>query len=274
MKPTFLYIGVARAGSTWLFHVLCEHPDVYVPPAKGVDFFDKYFCKGADWYFPLFAGAGNAKAVGDISHDYYVSKAAALRIHGLLPNAKLICCLREPVDKVISGYFYNRNTHIKKTVSLLDYAHSDEVLTQVDYYPHLRCYYDLFPPENIQILLYDELRSDPCEFVRKVYSFIGVAPDYEPPSLWARINAAHEPRAQSVAHLAKRAADGLRRMGMPNWVGRIKQNGLVNGLLFKRMFKRPDVSREVEEELKRVLRKDMDKLEELIGKPLPSGWKE
>ena len=31
IRPDFLYIGIARAGSTWLFNMLREHPEVMVP---------------------------------------------------------------------------------------------------------------------------------------------------------------------------------------------------------------------------------------------------
>ena len=54
--PTFLVIGAARAGSTWLHHLLDSHPDVYVPGRrKEIAYFDKlYTAKTRDCYGKFF----------------------------------------------------------------------------------------------------------------------------------------------------------------------------------------------------------------------------
>ena len=41
--PNFLFIGTAKAGSSWIFEILREHPQVFVPDAKDLHFFDKYY---------------------------------------------------------------------------------------------------------------------------------------------------------------------------------------------------------------------------------------
>jgi hypothetical protein len=40
-RPTFLGIGVTKAGTTWLWSQLNKHPDVWMTPAKEVHFFDR-----------------------------------------------------------------------------------------------------------------------------------------------------------------------------------------------------------------------------------------
>ena len=54
--PTFLYIGAPKAGSSWLYEILREHPEVFVPTAKDTQFFDYYFDKGFDWYLSHLGG--------------------------------------------------------------------------------------------------------------------------------------------------------------------------------------------------------------------------
>ena len=39
--PTFLYIGIAKAGSSWIFEMLREHPEIYIPVAKDLRFFEE-----------------------------------------------------------------------------------------------------------------------------------------------------------------------------------------------------------------------------------------
>ena len=50
MLPNFIGIGAQRAGSTWLYACLREHPQVYVPPEKELHFFNAHFDRGLNWY--------------------------------------------------------------------------------------------------------------------------------------------------------------------------------------------------------------------------------
>ena len=46
--PDFLVIGVAKAGTSWLFEILNEHPDIFIPVAKDIMFFDLCYERGLD----------------------------------------------------------------------------------------------------------------------------------------------------------------------------------------------------------------------------------
>ncbi|CAN0605590.1 unnamed protein product, partial [Ectocarpus sp. 12 AP-2014] len=52
--PDFLCIGAQRAGTTWLHNRLLEHPDLYLPPEKELQFFNAFFDRGLDWYWAKF----------------------------------------------------------------------------------------------------------------------------------------------------------------------------------------------------------------------------
>ena len=71
--PTFVGIGVPRAGTTWLHTMLDKHPETYLPgKRKEVRFFDRYFDEGLGWYETFFRDADpNARAVGEISPQYF-----------------------------------------------------------------------------------------------------------------------------------------------------------------------------------------------------------
>ena len=72
--PNFLYIGAEKAGSSWIYEILREHPQVYVPPAKDIQFFDKNFDKGIEWYLSLFGSGAGQIAIGEVSHDYFLAQ--------------------------------------------------------------------------------------------------------------------------------------------------------------------------------------------------------
>lgn len=254
-----------------MYEVLREHPEVFVPAAKDLQFFDDYYDKGLAWYLSHFRGARGKKAAGEVSHNYYLSNEAARRIRAALPNVKLICCLREVVNKIVSGYVYNISTELKD-VSLEEYVQMPQVVKQGDYYNNLKVFYDMFPPENILVLFYEELKKDPRAFVRRLYAFLGVDPDFHPASLLERVNPAHEARVEWLAHLAYRIACGLRRVGLANLVGVVKRNRFFERLLYKKKDRKMEISEMLRRRVRAKYGKDYDKLAALIGRSLPEEW--
>lgn len=79
--PNFIYIGPDKAGSSWLHEVLLTHHQVFMPPAKDLYFFDRYYDRGLGWYLGQFAGAtSDQSVVGEVCQDYLFSSQAPLRI--------------------------------------------------------------------------------------------------------------------------------------------------------------------------------------------------
>jgi hypothetical protein len=285
--PDFLLIGVAKAGTSWIFEILREHPDVFVPVAKDIMFFNRYYAKGLAWYSRFFAERTDEKVGGELSHDYYLSEETARRIHDTLPDAKLICCLRETVDKLISAYVYNISTG-HATMSFEDYVNYGEVsrnrkaafdeyvevsfARQVEYYENLKPYYDLFPREQILILFFEDLKRDPAGFARRLYAFLGVDPDFVPPSLHERSNPARVARNPLLAHTVFRIAQVFRGLGMANFVGAVKRNKVFNALLYRAEKPAVVVSEEARHRVYERYRPTYERLEELIGRPLPREW--
>src|SRR5262245_51708602 len=94
-RPDFLFIGPDKCGSSWLFEVLRQHPLCFVPPAKDLYFFDRYYARGWAWYERHFAAAPTGcRARGELSHDYLFSPLAAERIAASLPEVRLLTILR------------------------------------------------------------------------------------------------------------------------------------------------------------------------------------
>ena len=75
--PDFLYIGASKAGSSWIYEILREHPEVFVPLAKDIQFFDWHYDKGIDWYLSFFRPGRGKRAIGEVSHDYFLVEEAA-----------------------------------------------------------------------------------------------------------------------------------------------------------------------------------------------------
>ena len=105
--PSFLLIGAQKCGTTSLFNYLAMHPQVAAPFRKEIKFFDCNYSEGIDWYrahFPLRSRLRAGRTTGEASPYYIFHPLAAARIHDLLPQAKLIAILRNPVDRAYSHY--------------------------------------------------------------------------------------------------------------------------------------------------------------------------
>src|ERR1051326_983405 len=106
--PTFLIIGAGRSGTTSLARYLGSHPHVFMARAKEMHFFDSD-SKTREWYRPRFAEARRQTAVGEATPNYLYEPAAIKRMAAIVPEARLIAILRDPVDRAYSHYWQNRS---------------------------------------------------------------------------------------------------------------------------------------------------------------------
>lgn len=281
-EPNFLYVGQGRAGSAWLFEVLREHPEVFVPIARDIYYFDRYYHLGFDWYMRHFEPARDEKAVGEVCHDYCLSELYARRIYERFPDAKILYCAREPIDLALAMYCFDINHcyHFTRTqydtMSFLDIALHYKFFPLMDHYHRLEPFYRLFPRENIYTYFYDEIMDEPQIFVRKLYRFLGVDPEFVPSSLTRRVNPARYARFRPITEFANKTANWLRDAGQPNAVGAVKAQPWIHKLLYKTIdhkTQRPQLDAKTYAFLYEILHRNDSKLEALLGKSLPDSWR-
>jgi hypothetical protein len=105
--PDFVIIGGQKCGTTFLYRFLVQHPRVKPAFAKEVHYFDLNFSKGDGWYrshFPLQIGDRRDYITGEASPYYLFHPHAPRRASAVVPDAKLIVLLRNPIDRAYSHY--------------------------------------------------------------------------------------------------------------------------------------------------------------------------
>ena len=106
MLPNLVVIGAMKCATTSLHHYLTLHPGISMSRQRGLNFFlDENHERGSDWYAAQFDGP--EKIHGDTSPRYAnfpLNPGVPERMVRLLPRAKLIYLVREPVERVISHY--------------------------------------------------------------------------------------------------------------------------------------------------------------------------
>ena len=106
--PDFLGLGVQKGGTTTLHRLLERHPSVFLPPVKEVHYFSLHFGEGETWYRNQFACAAPEQRCGEVTPYYLFHPKVPQRLHALLPEARLIVLLRDPVERALSQYFHSR----------------------------------------------------------------------------------------------------------------------------------------------------------------------
>jgi Sulfotransferase domain len=99
--PDFLGVGPPRTATSWLDAALRGHAAM-PREIKEVDFFVKNYARGIDWYRSYFRDADPALPAGEICPSYFGPPEVRERVKLHLPNCKIICTIRDPVESLYS----------------------------------------------------------------------------------------------------------------------------------------------------------------------------
>jgi Sulfotransferase domain len=106
--PDFLILGAQKAGTTALYAYLRRHPAITGPSWKEVSYFDRHYARGEAWYRGNFPNRLRArdKLVGEASPSYLFHPLGPERARALVPEARLVALVRNPIDRALSHYHH------------------------------------------------------------------------------------------------------------------------------------------------------------------------
>ena len=106
--PDFVVLGAQKAGTTYLYNLLVQHPHIEPAASKELHFFDNNFELGVEWYRECFPAPewrdGRLTVTGEATPYYLFHPDAARRMAEVVPGARLIVLLRNPVERAHSHY--------------------------------------------------------------------------------------------------------------------------------------------------------------------------
>ncbi len=181
--PDFIIIGGMKCGTTSLHYYLNCHPEISMSQEKELNFFieERNWYRGVEWYKSQFKG--NAKVYGETSpnYTYYPNwQGVPERLYSIIPHAKLIYILRDPIERIISNYVHRyacRREHKTITEALIDFQDNPHnfYVCRSRYYLQLEQYLRYFSFSNILILTTEELANHTKKTLQTIFSFLGVS---------------------------------------------------------------------------------------------------
>ena len=199
--PDFLGIGVQKGGTTSLQRLLEQHPGAFLPPAKELHYFSLHYNQGEAWYRQQFAGAAPGQRCGEITPYYVFHPDAPQRISALLPKAKLVVLLRDPVERTLSQYFHSVRLGLEPLALEQALAAEEQRLAAGDgrhrshqehsylarsrYEQQLPLWEALFAPEQLLVLRSEDLFVDPGRLWQELLDFLELDPMALPSAVMA-----------------------------------------------------------------------------------------
>lgn len=201
--PDFLIAGVPKAGTTALHAALTRHPQLFLPSVKEPKFFlsdgppptvggpgdvqtyQEHVWRRAD-YEALFEPAPPGTLRGEATPFYLYDLQAHERIAKLVPDAKLILLLRDPVDRAHSNWTHLWVAGLEEKADFLAACRAEDerkaahwaafwhYISLGRYGEQLEHLYRHVPREQVLLLRYRDLKDDPARTLDRVCAFLGV----------------------------------------------------------------------------------------------------
>lgn len=186
MLPNLIIIGAMKSGTTSLHEYLSYHPDIFMSRRKELNFFVEHqeWSKGLAWYESHFTEAAEVRGESSPNYTRYpIFPGVPERMYKVVPDAKLIYCVRDPLKRFVSHYLHSyslgrENRSLEEVISNLD---GSPYLLCSQYYMQLAQYLEVYPASAIKVVVLEELQRTPQAILSEVFRFLNVDPSYEDP---------------------------------------------------------------------------------------------
>jgi len=271
--PDFIAVGPARTGTTWLHGVLFQRASL-PRGTKETRFFDSFYDKGIAWYRDYFTDCPAGRPVGEIAPTYFQKPEVRERIARHIPNCRVICTLRDPVERAYSTY----RVFLREGETRLGFE--DEVMLPDSriresnrYAFHLRGWRETFGADNVATFFYDDLEADEQAYVDSICDFLEVrrVDLSEVRQFLVHNSVRRAPRSVTVAGWAHSFRIWLKSQRADRVVNTFDRWGVWRMLnQGKREF--PSLDAETAERMRRLFLPEVEELENLVGRDL-TAWK-
>ena len=189
-KAQLAIVGAQKAGTTSLKNYLSKHPAIATHPQTEFAYFavDKEYEKGWNWAVQHYLGHvpdQSSIVIKNVAIAY--TKQALERLKDHNPHCQIVMILREPVSRAVSSYQMGVSdgwltSDFDDIFTAIDSYQSTGEENQLyrnlvklgEYAKHLDLIYQYFPADQVDVILFDELKSKPKQITTHVLSKLGL----------------------------------------------------------------------------------------------------
>ncbi|MCW2932627.1 MAG: putative deacetylase sulfotransferase [Actinomycetia bacterium] len=297
--PDFLVAGVPKAGTTALHAALSRHPGLHLSEIKEPKFFltdgppptrggpgDAITYREHVWqrdkYEALFEPAPPGTLRGEATPLYLYDRDAIRRIRDLIPGAKLIVVIRDPVERAHSNWAHLWSAGLEPIGDFVRACAQEPRRIEAGwasfwhytglgkYGEQLQHVYTLFPGEQVLVIRYRLLADDPASTLDRICAFLGVETGLlgEIPRENVTAHPEHTRSHRAVA-VGMRATDAVGRL-LPGTAG-AAVTSRIERFLQRGNRQRQPLDWQQREALLPQFRQDIRLLEEVLGEDF-SDW--
>lgn len=213
MLPNCIVNGVAKSGTTSVYHYLKSHHQVFMSERKELNYYsfgkipnfqsDKIVqpVRTAQEYQSHFRGAEGYLVRGEASPTYFATSGAAKYIKEEIPNVKLITTLRHPAERAYSGYLMHLRGNAASPNDSDPFSCEKHWVKLSFYYDRLKEYYDQFDSSQIKIILLEELKFNRKQVLLDLFDYLNIDSNYNFASATAAHNSAAQPRNYTIHNI-------------------------------------------------------------------------
>lgn len=303
--PGFLIVGAAKSGTTTLYQILRNHPEIFMPEIKEPCFFSSYnlpenilkrniypynpnkIVKDISEYKRLFSDINldGVKLMGEASTHYlFQHNETILNIKKFYNNPddiKIIIVLRNPVEAAFSNY--TMWAMQGNEVPQFEYAIKEEkqrikekkyniaYINKFNYYRQINNYMDNF--NKVHIILFEDLKFDLKNTLAKLYNFLGISNNQYKNELGLKFNISGKIKFNFLHEFLINPNNRIKSIFRP--IIRVFFKAQTSAVIMNKLIgwnlQKQVISLEIEDKLKTIFKPDILKTQSLINRDL-SAW--
>jgi Sulfotransferase domain len=267
--PNLIIIGAQKCGTTSLHNYLDSHPEISMSRIKEMNFFlsSSNWDRGVEWYASHFDPSAPVR--GEASPNYTnlpESRDTAERIHSVVPSVKLIYLVRDPLERMASGFVHRQKLGLERRSFAEAVMDPDShYVARSRYASQLRPFLRLFPREQILVETQERLLRDREMTLRGIFRFLEVDDGFTSPEfgrIWEQTEGkglAYSLAARAVVRLPESSGALPRTLRWP--FQRLLRSRLLGG----RKTERPVYDERLRQQARQWFKDEVEELQELTG---------
>jgi hypothetical protein len=258
MLPNLVVIGAQKCGTSALHYYLNLHPDIAMSQPKELNFFieKRNWDRGLEWYESHFTEPRKVRGEASPNYTNYPRfTGVAKKMYRLVPEAKLIFLVRDPIDRMVSAYLHNRrkgrvNSDLAETIA----EPGSTYMRRSRYHKQVQRFARLYPRESLMVVDQLDMLDRRRETLSDIFRFLEVDHTFWTPRYDRLRHETAPPRRPALARVSERVS--------PDFARRMSARSAVAVAL-----DRPLVDADLHDELSAKLKPDIDRFREFTGRP-------